>query len=387
MKPTIYDTLYHWKNSYYRLRSTPLRNTLTNVRASIIELSFRTIFREKVVQYMRFTALLSGSDEGGIVGSPFLSVTDKQYNKLIETYPERWKKIPEKYLSKTVKDRSNSAKPEVKHSLEPFLNSTDKMIMSASKDPIAALNVIIKQGDAKANLMKSVRAALRAPVMYLLIIIAFAAFSQAEYISALESVLIRMDKEPPARVVMFSNVNEFILGNLFSGFISLIVIYSAYSWCADNMGGKARTTIERAPLFGVPLKYSRLIQSGLFLQSISLLYTSGINTSQAFKVMSSNSNSFIKSKVSEMTKSYRLNGSDIEAFRNDLFDRETQYRLSVFFELSDPSTNMNIVAKSILEDIEQKIMSFANRVNFMGKVTFACYILLFVLANFSMSQA
>ncbi|WP_155274461.1 type II secretion system F family protein [Vibrio nigripulchritudo] len=335
---------------------------------------------------MKFVVSLSGGIAGKESGAAFVLVTEQLNQKLFESYPEIWQKPIEKYLYKTIHMRSISPTPEVTYSLEPFITKNDLMVLGATEEPIAGLDVIIKQGDSRNRIMSVVKASMRDPLMYLMMTIGLAWFTQENFVAETIVLIDNLDAKMPYQLQIFSDVNSAILDNLYTGGTFIILMLLGYNWATDNLKGSARTLAEKVPMFGTPLKQSRLIQSGLFLQSIALLYKSGVNTKQSLKAISNNSTRFMVSKIGEMQETHGETGSDIEAFRNDLFDKDTQFRLSVYFELSDPTSNMDQIASTILETIEQRIISFSKNVALLALVAFSGYLGLFILATMAMDS-
>ncbi|MGD8116839.1 hypothetical protein [Vibrio sp. TRT 29B02] len=369
-----------------RLLAKKPRDHIANLLTLCINTLYKTIYRSQVISYMQFIVSLSGGINGKDSGAAFTQITEQLHQKLVEGFPEKWQRPVEKHLYKAIYERSISPTPEIAYSLQPFLTKTDCMVLGATSEPIAGLDVIIKQGDSRKRIMAVVRASMRDPLLYLVMTIGIAWFTQDTFVRETMKIIDSLGARVPQELTTFSNINNAILNNLELGVLVLILTVAGYSWSANNLSGTARTFIEKLPLIGMPLKQSRLIQSGLFLQSIALLYKSGVNTKQSLKAISKNSSRFMVSKLNEMEKTHSETGSDIEAFRNDLFDKDTQFRLSVYFELSDPTSNMDKIATTILEGIEQKIISFTKNVNFAALIAFGLYLTLFVIATMSMGS-
>lgn len=387
------QALYSLANTRAKLQSQPYRVTAIELWHYLMGFMFRTAFKADVMEYVSYVVIFSSSSEivNGTVkktgtGAAFIKTAMTLKEKLNETFPKKTQKPIKKYLYRAIEQRAVSITPTVQYGLEPFLSKNENMVLNAPKDPIVGLRVILEQGDSRQRIIKQVKNTLRLPAFYMLLVVVFAHVMQDKMISMMVGFAKKLDTEPTPAIIRMDAVNNFIIDGLAEISVFLLITIAVYSWMNSNSTGIVRAIAERVPLFGSPIKQSRLVQSGLLLQSIALLYTSGVNTKRALNLIANNSTRFVSFKVNEMLDVHRATGSDIEAYRNDIFDLDVQFKLSVYFELTDPSTNMTAIAEAILTEIEEKIQMFARRVNIFSTVIFAIYLMLFVQVHMTSGE-
>ncbi|MCG9578613.1 type II secretion system F family protein [Vibrio tubiashii] len=392
------DKFNEAKFRFHQVRAFVANQTPRALVIAIVEIVMcyllRTLLRGYVNDYIKFVIGLTSTTEtaqDGTVtqtgeGAAFAEVTYQLNIKLKEGYPKRTQRPIQKFLYKIIYERSTSTNPTILYTFQPFLTSSEIMVLTASSDPISGLRIIAEQGNARKAIIKKVKKILVLPAVYIALIFVLAHLLQGSMVSMLMGIVARTGASPTAELERINAINLFLINNQYLLILLMCLGFFVFSWLNQNLSGKPRSFAEKLPVIGSPLKQSRIIQSGVFLQSIALLYTSGINTKRALSLISENSNPFVKSKLKQMIEVHRLTGSDIEAFRNDLFDIDVQFQLSVYFELADPSTNMNAIAKNILISIEEKIERFTTLINVLCTALLASYIITFIFVYTSIDQ-
>ena len=382
------------RNTYYRLRATPNHELKESAKHIVLSFLIRTFCKKTIQKYMKYIVELSGvnldSSQDSATqgqGANFFNIISTLDKKLTTTYPKPTDKVLDKYLYRTIKERFKSQNnASIEGALEPFLTATELMVLHASSEPVAGLRVLVKQGEANNNLKKIVVGTLTRPLAYSAMLVVAAHFLQPSMVDKIIKIITKFGGKPEGSLAILNSVNLFMINMWLYALILSLIVVVAYRYFMLNLSGKPRATAEFIPVVGVPFRLSRMIDAGLFLQSLALLYSSGVNTKVALKIIQRNSSPFLSAQIEEMLNVHARTGSDIQAFDNSLFNRESRHELSIYFELTDPTTNMNRISTNIISMIEKKVAAVAIRTNVLFLVGTAGYLLLVVLTGQSVTD-
>lgn len=354
------------------LRTTPKEIIFKDLKFRIL---VRLLPKQEVDNYITFILELVGADAN------FRTVIDTLSDKLEETYPNKSEKYLVKFFYKTVKQRFASSKDaQIYYALEPFLDEKEKMIFSAAPTALDSLEIIQQSSASDGKLKATVIKAAIAPVAYFALMVAIANLSQVYMIETFIDVFTKLKLEVPFSIGLMNDVNNLIISFQWTYAPLGIATIATYRYFIPNLYGHPRQLIEKIPVIRIPFTLSRSINAGLFLTAMSLLYRNGVNTKRALKIMNKEATPFVSYHLQQMIEVHGATGSDTRAMRNNLFDRETQHHLNVFFSVADPTIHMERISKSIMTKIEERVTKIAKLVNGIGLGLFAIYLTLFALS-------
>ncbi|WP_281188478.1 hypothetical protein [Vibrio harveyi] len=354
------------------LKNTPRAILFSELK---VRIAIALLPKKEVYKYINFIIELVGTSANYLQAIQTLSET------IVDSYPKRHQKPILKYFYNTVYQRFvSSTNADIFYAIEPFLDAKERMIFKSAPTALDSLKVIYDTSENDNKLSMMIRVASVSPFAYTIIIILMANAMQEPIFGKFMSLIDKLGQKPPPMIGGVYAFNDFLISTQILYIPLTIMMLITYKYSLPNMYGKVRMGLEKVPLFGLPFKLSRDVNAALFLNSLSLLYKNGINTKRALGIIEKSSTRFMKHHVNEMIQIHKIAGSDVKSLQNDLFSREINHILSIFFRVTDPTSHMDKISQNIVSALEGKVRFIAVGINVLGSVLLTLYLLFISLA-------
>ncbi|MEI8659192.1 hypothetical protein [Vibrio sp. Hal054] len=363
--------------NYYRLSAKSKQDLGKHIVFQVKLFIAKTLFKKVILEYLSFIYEFTNSESthNSTDGVNYLKITTTLDEKIHKAFPNWYSRYIEKFIYRTARIRfAESEKSDIKDAIVIFLNKGEKMILSSVANSGTGIKAILHQSERSNKLVAIISAALFLPLVELSMLTVLIHLVHPKLIAGYVKIAERKEVELEGSLKYINTIDVFVMA-YWPLVISLILIAIVmYRSLINVLRGKSRITLERIPIFGMPFKITRLVNSGLFLQFLATLYLSGITTQRALKILRENATPFMKSNIGEMAAVFSDTGSEVDALNHELFDDNTRYRLSVYFDLVDPTKNMGKIADKIIADIEIKVRRIAWILNIIFLASIAAYL-------------
>ncbi|MBF4374357.1 type II secretion system F family protein [Vibrio anguillarum] len=335
--------------------------------------------KSEVYQYIEFILLKSEQSE------EYQSILKSLEKHKYKHFPNKDEAI-KRFYTQVRKTYQGSDNPSLVEALEPYLNSTENMVLSTNENTTAALRLILKNSKKTNGARTQLIKASVIPMIYLLAIVFIVNATDSKIVRLLENMAISNNKTPTGMLKLLISVHDFVLtAQWFAPFV-IIAIAVVYRHLCINLVGTLRTTVEKIWLFGLPFTLNRDNNASMFLNTLSILFQTGFTTQKALEVIKYDATPYLKYQVTGMEWRFSVKGKLTESLHCPLFKDNVSYLLSIYMDTKNATEHIDEVAERIDEAVTKRITSIAKTINMVGMIMTAAYILIFTLANMSAQQ-
>ncbi|MUK37620.1 bacterial type II secretion system protein F domain protein [Aliivibrio fischeri] len=354
---------------------SPLISTVKKLCRSII------LPKKHVYEYLDiiFVKLKQGED----IASAIKTVEEKKY----AFFPRKYNHYAIKQFYTSVKKNwESSENPHLADVMEDYLDEIELMILRSSDTSSIAISMILDNHNKSSSNIKTLIMAATAPIIYILIIIVLASASHGSLILPIVATIEQAGKTPIGELATLISLNEFIINNRELIIPLIFIIALAYKATFEIYVHESRVLTEKIFILGLPYRIHRANTSVLFLQTMATLTKAGFPMAKVLKTIIEYGSPFTAHEAKKIQSNFSITGQISDSLNTSLFTVDTNFKLSVYLETKTPAKYMELIAEKISEVVTSKILFISRTINITGMIAIASYILLLVLANFSIND-
>ncbi|RYU63820.1 type II secretion system F family protein [Aliivibrio finisterrensis] len=345
-----------------------------------IRKGFRSIVLPRKYIYQYLDILLTKLKQGQDLSGAIKTIEKKKQ----EHYPKKHRAI-KKFYSTIRVNWETSEEPHLADVMEDYLTDIELMILRSSDKSSEAIEMILENNEKSSSNIKILIFASISPFIYILSFIGLVNGSHGDVIEPIVRTISQTGQVPVGELAALISVHELVLNNqsLFIPFLIIVVL--TYKITFELFTHPSRIFVEKILIIGLPYSIHRANASVAFLQTMATLTRSGYPMAGVLKTIIEHGSPFTRYEGKQIESNFLITGQISESLNTSLFSVETNYLLSVYLETKTPAKYMESIAEKIAQSVTTRITYISWAINLTGMILISAYIILLVLANFSIS--
>lgn len=332
-----------------------------NVAAFLFKLKASLVSQTKVLEYISFYYTLIDAGENDY------TAIEKIRDKTLDYYPYKkditignfnfsaiynpinWHK---NILSQALYEKFNaSSQPILQLEIAKFCNDDMRIMLESTVGAkVNVFKLAEKTIKNAGNQQKKLLLALGSPFATTIALIQ----TMKWFNGNLTEKFLTIKEIPDSRVILLDNIEKGVIGVEFYIYLALICLYVFYVSVLPKATGKLRLSLEKTPLVSMPFTIYKLRQSSSLLNTLNILYKSGVDTSKALNRIHDNSNRYMRWRCEEIIERFELLGTESQAYKTDLFLKEVSFQLAMFLSSPKGMEKLDVVLERVDAVVEKK---------------------------------